>query len=107
MTQKKLILTTEIKRMSNLLDAHYDRELNFRNHCYLRIAYDAVVQDKWDLKISKPFVKHATDVQLQMAVVLLNNYLSDKQMLLADNDKSLFFRQQFKKQMQVCDGKLF
>ena len=107
MTQEKILLSAEIKRLSNLLDAYYNTELNFRNHCYLRIAYDAVVHDKWDSKIKKPFIKNATENQLQNALALLNKYLSDKQMLLADNEKSLFLRQQYKNQTRDFAGKLF
>lgn len=88
--KKQLII--EIKKLSNLLDNQYNNELNFRNHCYLRIAYDNTVQDKWDNKIAKPFVKFATNLQLQNAVELLNKYVSNKLTLLSDNDKSLNFR---------------
>ena len=107
MSQEKLSLISEIKRLSNLLDARYNNELNFRNHCYLRIAYDAVLQDKWDVKVNKPFVKYATENQLESAFALLKIYFSDKQQLLADNEKSLLFRQQYKNHTRDNDGKLF
>lgn len=82
----------ELKRLSIFLDKHYDNELNFRNHCYLRIAYDITTRDKWDNKVAKPFVKYANNVQLQNVIDLLKKYSSDKKSLLSDNEKSLNFR---------------
>ncbi|WP_395053252.1 acetyltransferase [Flavobacterium sp.] len=93
MEQNKLFLVKEIKRLSNLLDVKYNNELNFRNHCYLRIAFDATIGDKWDLKVKKPFVKNATEEQLTTVLQLLNKYIIDKNSLLFDNEKSLLFRE--------------
>ena len=97
----------ELKRLSIFLDKHYDNELNFRNHCYLRIAYDNATQDKWDNIVNKPFVKYATIFQLQQAVVLLNKYLFDKLTLLSDNGKSLDFRNNHKTKLKEISLKLF
>ena len=107
MNREKIYLVEEIKRMSNLLDTHYANKLNFRNHCYLRIAYDAVVQDKWDVKVNKPFVKYATENQLENALALLNTYFTDKQHLLADNEKSLLFREKSKQMQYIQNPELF
>lgn len=107
MEHDKLFLVNEIKRLSNLLDVQYSNELNFRNHCYLRIAYDNTTQDKWDNKVAKPFVKYATNLQLQNTVKLLNIYLSDKLILLSDNDKSLNFRNNYKTKVKEFEPKLF
>ena len=107
MEQDKLFLVSEIKRLSNLLDVTYNNELNFRNHCYLRIAYDNTTQDKWDNKVVKPFVKYATNLQLQNTVDLLNIYLLNKSTLLSDNDKSLHFRSNSKTNEKDFDIKLF
>lgn len=92
MNTEKPIMTAEIKRLSNLLDKQYATELNFRNHCYLRIAYDRVVNNKWDLVVQKPFVKYADEDTLQRAIELLKLYVEDKKQLQADNEKSLEFR---------------
>lgn len=100
-------LATDITVLSNVLDEHYNKELNFRNHCYLRIAFDATVNNKWDTKVGRPFVKYATETQLQNALVLLKGYLLDKQLLLIDNDKSLAYRENCKKIEQVRSPKLF
>ena len=82
----------EIIRLSNLLDEQFAEELSFRNHCYLRIAYDNTVKNKWDNVIQKPFNKNATDVQLKNALLLLNSYVSNKKLLLKHNISSLQFR---------------
>ena len=92
MILKKDDLVREIKRLSNLLDAHYNSQLNFRNHCYLRIAYDTTIADQWDAQVKKPFTKYASTEQLQNALALLNLYLVDETKLLADNQNSLLFR---------------
>ena len=88
----KVLMQNEIIRLSNLLDEQYSKELNFRNHCYLRIAYDNSVSNKWDNVIPKPFVKHANDEQLKNVLMLLNSYVSNKQLLLKHNILSLQFR---------------
>ena len=92
MTQAKNILIANIKRLSDELDSQYNGELNFRNHCYLRIAYDIVVQNKWDVVIKRPFIKYATENQLENAAAILMLYKTDKKRLLTDNEKSLVFR---------------
>ncbi len=107
MQNEKTALISEIKRLSNLLDKQYNNELNFRNHCYLRIAYDNTTNEKWDNKVAKPFVKYAKNEQLQNAVDLLNIYLSDKLTLLSDNEKSLNFRNNNKTKVKEFEIKLF
>ena len=85
-------LIKEIIRLSNQLDEQFAKELNFRNHCYLRIAYDNTVKSKWDNVIQKPFSKNANEEKLKNALLLLNTYVSDKQLLLDHNKTSLKFR---------------
>jgi hypothetical protein len=92
MSLNNITLIDEIKKISNALDAQYGIELNFRNHCYLRIAYDCVVDNKWDIEIKKPFVKYASNGQLRLALELLLTYQIDKKTLLEHNKKSLEFR---------------
>ena len=88
----KIRVIAEIKRISNELETQYSVELNLRNHCFLRIAYDATFQNKWDLKIKRPFTKYANENQLQSAIDLLSIYKFDKKRLLEDNKRSLDFR---------------
>ena len=100
-------LAFDITVLSNVLDKHYNKDLNFRNHCYLRIAFDATVNNKWDTKVGKPYIKYASEAQLQNALALLQGYLLDKQLLLMDNEKSLAFRENCKKIEQIRSPKLF
>jgi len=100
-------LAFDITVLSNVLDKHYKKELNFRNHCYLRIAFDATVNNKWDTKVGKPYTKYASEAQLQNALALLKGYLLDKQLLLMDNEKSLAFRENCKQIEQIRNPKLF
>ena len=90
--ENRTSIKNEIIRLSNLLDLKFATELNFRNHCYLRIAYDNSVNNKWDNVIAKPFIKNANEEQLNHAAFLLNKYLSDKELLLKHNLISLTFR---------------
>ena len=91
--ENKISIKNEIIRLSNLLDAHYASELNFRNHCYLRIAYDNTVNNKWDNVVAKPFIKNASEDQLKSVVELLKNYAINKDLLTKHNLLSLAFRQ--------------
>jgi hypothetical protein len=90
--EKRASIKKEIIRLSNLLDSKFATELNFRNHCYLRIAYDNTVSNKWDTVIAKPFIKNADEQQLNNAVLLLSKYVTDKEILLKHNASSLAFR---------------
>lgn len=71
-------------------------ELNFRNHCYLRIAYDNVIQTRWDKVIAKPFVIRANSSQVEEANQLLNLYKSNKELLLQHHKISLTYRNKTK-----------
>ena len=82
----------EIKRLSNILEKQFEIQLNFKNHCYLRIAYDNTANNKWDNVIEKPFIKNANETQLNKALLLMNKYTSDKELLLKHNLISLAFR---------------
>lgn len=90
-------LVLEIKKLSNELDSFYSKTFFFRNHCYLRIAYDSVVSDVWNKKIKRPFINNADNNQLNKVVLLLNEYKVNKEKLLFDNNKSLTYRNKNKK----------
>ncbi len=107
MLEEKANLIFQIKEFSNLLDKQYCKELNFRNHCYLRIAYDNTVLDQWDNVVNKPFVKFATIAQLKNVINLFNKYSIDKVMLLSDNEKSLNYRKHYKKDILNFQNELF
>ena len=93
MITEKSLIAADIQILSNKLTTQYESQFNFRNHCYLRIAYDNTIGDKWDIAVRKPFVKYATVAQLIHALKLLNIYTKNKADLLLDNEKSLQFRQ--------------
>ena len=91
--ENRISNNNKIIELSNFLDAHYASELNFRNHCYLRIAYDNTVNNKWDNVVPKPFIKNASEDQLNSVVELLKNYAKNKHLLTKHNLLSLTFRQ--------------
>jgi hypothetical protein len=41
------------------------------DHCFKRIAYDAVVGDRWDRVVRRPFYRHASDEQIAGVVRVL------------------------------------
>ena len=90
--KNRVLIKTGIIRLSNLLDQQFATELNFRNHCYLRIAYDNTVKNKWDNVIEKPFINNASEAELHNVLFLLNKYLLDKKVLVLHNKFSLGFR---------------
>lgn len=73
------------------LAAHYP-DLNFENHCYLRIALDNTLQAKWDTKISRPAYKHLTEKQIISVREFLQAYLNNRALLLRHNENSLLWR---------------
>jgi hypothetical protein len=78
-------------QLANDLEKQYP-DLNFRNHCYLRIAYDNVLFAKWDTVVNRPFTKNANQEQINFANFLLTMYIKDKHLLLEHNRISLTFR---------------
>lgn len=85
-------LINQIKSLSNDLDKLYSDKVSFRNHCYLRIAYDNTCGDKWDLVVNRPFIKNATLLQLTISLSYLLRYKNDFTTLISDNTKSLQYR---------------
>lgn len=70
--------------------------LNFENHCYLRIALDHVIGDKWDTKVHRPAYQHLTPEQLINVVTVLRTYLENKPVLLQHHSESLAYRKKWK-----------
>ena len=73
------------------------RDLNFDNHCYLRIALDNTIGAKWDTKIARPAYKNLTKEQLDRVLCLLGQYQTDKAMVLRHNQISLDYRNTWKR----------
>lgn len=83
-------LIKEYFDLGRKLEHLYD-ELDFKNHCYWRIALDNVLAAKWDLIIERPAYKNLTDNDLRQVIRLLNTYLDNRTLLLAHNRNSLNF----------------
>ncbi len=67
-------------------------ELNFENHCYLRIALDNVVGTRWDKRIAKPAYKNLTTKQRALVIEFLSDYLDDKSLLQSHHMISMAYR---------------
>ena len=83
---KKLVLL-----LSKELELIYPK-LNFKFHCYLRIAYDNTVNTKWNDIIQRPFINNINSNQLENVISLLESYKVDKELLILHNQKSLNYR---------------
>lgn len=90
MTQKELLKNT-ITFLVDKLPLVYP-DLNFENHCYRRIAYDELMQCKWDTKVKKPFVDNINITNLSIIILTLTSFVESKQYLLRCNEKSLKYR---------------
>lgn len=77
--------------MGRELEATYS-EMDFRNHCYWRIALDNVLGEKWDRVIDRPAYKNLSENELKEVLERLHIYLQDRDRLLRDNERSLSFR---------------
>ncbi|MEL6557058.1 MAG: acetyltransferase [Bacteroidota bacterium] len=89
MEREKLI--REYFDMGNKLESLYPG-LNFKNHCYWRIALDNFFAVKWDLAIGRPAYKNLNSSDLKEVVGLLNSYQDNRSLLLAHNRNSLNLR---------------
>lgn len=96
MSQERNTLSDSIKKLADELDLQYRDETTWRNHCYLRIAYDNAANNKWNTIIKSPFIEFATDKQLKDALSNLKIYKTNKTRLEADNKKSLEYREKAK-----------
>lgn len=67
-------------------------ELNFENHCYLRIALDNAIGTKWDTRIAKPAYKNLNTQQRALVIAHLSSYLEDKATLLSHHLISMVYR---------------
>jgi hypothetical protein len=95
MLNTDLLLQAQYKDLANRLDLIHNCQ--FRNHCFLRIANDNAMGEKWDNVILKPFLKNATSEQLQKSVDILTSMLNmSKSDLMVLNKKSLVFRGKYK-----------
>jgi hypothetical protein len=80
-----------IAQLANELEGIYP-DLNFRNHCYLRIAYDNAVDGKWNTVVNRPFTENANLIQLTRVKWFLGMYKTDKELLVKHNKISITYR---------------
>ena len=90
-------LEKEYKRVSNELGSSGIIK-KFQNHCYLRMANDAATGSKWTNVVNKPFIKNATDKQLQKSVETLWQMQEDHDSIDILNTYSLHKRNKLTKQ---------
>ena len=89
-------LEKEYKRVSNELE-NSGIIKRFQNHCYLRMANDAATANKWTNVVDKPFLKNATDKQLQKSVETLWQMQEDHESIDILNMYSLHKRNKLSK----------
>ncbi|NKI31054.1 hypothetical protein [Croceivirga thetidis] len=77
--------------LPELLEEKYP-ELNFKNHCYLRMALDHMFNTKWDLRIARPAHKHLNIQQKEEVVCILRSYYKNKGLILDQNEHSIIVR---------------
>jgi len=67
-------LLTQLEDVSKSKDSSYPVSAD---HCFLRIAYDALFPGPWDQYIDKPAWKHLSLSQTEMVQQLLNEMIHD------------------------------
>ncbi len=72
-------------------------ELPFEQHCYLRIALDTTLGAKWDTKVRKPAYLNLSERQLSSVLSAFTTYFEDKTVLLEHHQRSLNYRNQWKR----------
>lgn len=78
-------------KLGNLLEQEHSN-LQFKNHCYWRIANDYTCFGKWDTYIEGPFYKKANDLILRTSVNTLKSMLFDEDRINNLNQISLNYR---------------
>lgn len=92
MTSKSTYRNTYLGLPESLAEQY--TELNFDNHCYLRIALDNALGAKWDTKIARPAYRNLTIAKRHEVLSLLRRYETDRPLLLQHNEISLSYRKQ-------------
>ena len=64
------------------------------NHCFLRVVYDSIFEDKWQrqLQKGKPAIHQLTENQLDQAITTGEKMVHDKHLTEDLNQKSLKYR---------------
>lgn len=78
-------------KLANLLAKEHPN-LNYENHCYWRMANDAVCYNKWDRVVKAPFYKNASDNLLADSLDRLRCMLYNYDYINSLNKLSLTYR---------------
>ncbi len=87
-------LKIKFKELINIrLPAKYVYPVRY-NHCFNRIILDWLFSDCWynHLDRNKTAISQLSDTQLEAAIVRMNQWLNDPQILITDNKISLAYR---------------
>ena len=79
-------LLTQLEDVSKSKDSSYPVSAD---HCFLRIAYDALFPGPWDQYIGKPAWKHLSQTQIKTVQELLSKMLEDPAICRKLNIESL------------------
>ncbi|MEM9326688.1 MAG: hypothetical protein AAGA85_13575, partial [Bacteroidota bacterium] len=91
MTVDKNTLTSRYFSLAKKLESVYPK-LQFRDHCFWRIALDNTLKGKWDEVIDRPAYKHLSKQQLEQVVHWMERYEKDERLLQLHNTRSISFR---------------
>lgn len=88
---------TQLRTLANVRFPAAARAGNFpivHNHCFLRVVYDEVLQDKWQnvLKTSKPAIHQLSLEQLDKAIKTGQAMIADRELTVQLNRQSLRYR---------------
>lgn len=80
-----------------ILPSAYQSPVKF-NHCFNRIILDWLFKDCWyyHLNKNKTAISQLSNKQLELSVIRMNEWLSDQNLLIADNLASLQYRKNSK-----------
>ena len=62
------------------------------DHCFRRVIYDTLCQDRWDKHITKPAINNMTPAQLADCLTICRSIVYKPETLLELNNLSLSYR---------------
>lgn len=92
-------LIAEYKNLiNNILPQNYKFPVRF-NHCFNRIILDWLFEDCWynHLNRNQTAISQLSKKQFISAIMRMNEWLQNQELLISDNDASVSYRKQFRK----------
>lgn len=86
---QKWIISIKVK---DLLQLCKENELLIDERSIRRTVYDSVIGDAWETVVTAPFVKNATDIQMNAVNDRLVKYLNNINLLTLDVYRSIDYR---------------